>query len=248
MTQTSTHKSIATLVLSLSATFTAPAWAAEEPLVESRADTAADDALGTHQRHVRLDVGVRTQYVKSRGFDPFSENDALPQLSLAASYAFWARGKLSLAGVAGFDWAAPGSEARNNDTSLDVARFTLGPEARYHVLRILVVTAKLAPTLTRESAQLDTGLGTDLKKVAWKLGFDATAGLAVEVFGYRSGQRRSPRLWLTGEGGYGWTASNRLALEPEEAGSAPQRFAPFELPDALSLSGPLFKVGAALSF
>jgi hypothetical protein len=84
--------------------------------------------------------------------------------------------------------------------------------------------------------------------VAGKFGLDATAGVAVEVFGYRSGQRRTPRLWVTAEGGYGWTASNRLALEPEESGSAPQRFAPLELPDSLSLSGPLFKVGAALSF
>jgi hypothetical protein len=205
------------------------------------------EALGTHQRHLRLDLGARTQYVSSAGLDPFSENDAIPQLSLGASYAFWSRDKLSLAGVFGFDYSDWSSRARSAEASLDLRRFTLGPEARYHVLRILVVSAKLAPTLTRQAAVLTTGVGSDLKKVAWKGGFDATAGVAVELFGFHSGTSRLPRLWLTGEGGYGWTASNGLVLQPEEADDAPQRFQPVDLED-LSLSGPLFKISAALSF
>jgi hypothetical protein len=214
-------------------------------------DAAASDqqaaALGTHQRHLRLDLGARTQYVSSSGLDPFSENDAIPQLSLGASYAFWSADKLSLAGVLGFDYSGWSSRARSADTSLDLRRFTLGPEARYHVLRILVVTAKLAPTLTRQAALLSTGLDSDLKSVAWKGGFDATAGVAVEVFGFHSGKSHLPRLWLTGEGGYGWTASNELVLRPEDEGDAPQRLEPLDLED-LSLSGPLFKITAALSF
>jgi hypothetical protein len=123
----------------------------------------------------------------------------------------------------------------------------LGPEARYHVFRVLAVTAKVAPTLTRQAAVLTTGVGSDLKNVAWKAGFDATAGVAVEVFGFHSGQSRLPRLWLTGEGGYGWTASNDLVLQPEDAGDAPHRFQPVDLED-LSLSGPLFRVAAGVSF
>lgn len=215
-----------------------------EDRVEAKQDA---EALGTHQRHLRLDLGLRTQYVSDTGLDPFSENDAVPQLSLGASYAFWARDRLSLAGAFGFDYSTWSAEARSNETSIDLRRFTLGPEARYHLLRILVVTAKVAPSLTRESTALSTGIGTDLTKVAWKAGVDATAGVAVEVFGYHSGLSRSPRLWLTGEGGYGWTASNRLLLKPDEADRAPQRPEPVDLGE-LSLSGPLFKISAALSF
>jgi hypothetical protein len=166
---------------------------------------------------------------------------------LGASYAFWSRDKLSVAGVFGFDYSAWSAPARSADASLDLRRFTLGPEARYHLLRILVVTAKLAPTLTRERAELSTGVGSDLTDTAWKFGFDATAGVAVELFGYRSGKSHVPRLWLTGEGGYGWTASNDLVLRPDDASEAPQRFQPLDLED-LSLSGPLFKISAALSF
>jgi hypothetical protein len=215
---------------------------------QDRAPAAGDpDALGTHQRHLRLDLGLRTQFVSDAGLDPFSENDLVPHLSLGASYAFWARDALSIAGVFGFDYATWSASARSNETSLDLRRFALGPEARYHVLRILVVSAKVAPTLTRQSASLSTGLATDLTKVAWKGGVDATAGVAVEVFGFRSGLSRSPRLWVTGEGGYGWTASNHLVLKPDEAEDAPQRPRPVDLGE-LSLSGPLLKIGAALSF
>ena len=204
-------------------------------------------ALGSHQKNIRLDIGARTQFVSSAGLDAFSDNNALPQLTLGASWAFWASEQLSLAGVAGFDYGTTSSRARDNATSLDVRRFTLGPEARYHVLRVLAVTAKVAPTLTREAAEVSTGIDTDLRKVAWKFGFDATAGAAVELFGYKSGASRKPRLWLTAEGGYGWTAPTKMVFEPIEAGAAPQRLTPLELSE-LSLSGPLFRVTAALSF
>lgn len=226
----------------LALTLAAPAYA------QDRAEPDAEaEALGTHQRHLRFDLGARTQYVSSNGLDPFSENDAIPQFSMGASFAFWSRDKLSVAAVAGFDYSGWSSQARSADSSLDLKRFALGAEARYHVLRILVATARLAPTLTRQSATLSTGIGSDLEKVAWKGGFDATAGFAVEMFGYRSGKSRLPRVWLTGEGGYGWTASNDLVLRPEEESDAPQRFQPLDLED-LSLSGPLFRVTAALSF
>lgn len=204
-------------------------------------------ALGNHQRHVRLELGVRTQFVRSKGFDPFASNDVLPQLTLAASYYFWARDRLSLGGVLAFDYGARSESARSGEASLDSRRFLLAPELRYHVLRVLAVTAKVGPTLTRQEVAYSGGLAGDLSKTAWKAGFDATAGAAFEVFGYVSGASKKPRLWLTAEGGYGWTAANRLRLEPDESWTAPQRLTPLDL-GQLSLSGPLFRVTAALSF
>lgn len=210
---------------------------------EPKPDATA--ALGTHQQHVRLDLGVRTQFVSSAGLDPFSEDDVVPQFAAGASWVFLVRDRLSLAAMLGFDYGSLSSHARSSETSLDLMRFTLGPEARYHVLRLLAVTAKLAPTLTREDAEISTSVAPDQAKVAWKLGFDATVGAAVEVFGYGSGASRRPRLWLTAEGGYGWTAPTDLTFEP--GAGAPQRLAPLELGE-LSLSGPLFRVTGALSF
>jgi hypothetical protein len=204
-------------------------------------------ALGNHQRNVRLDVGARTQFVSSAGFDPFSEKDVLGQLAVSASFAFWSQEQLSVAAVAGFDYGGSSANLRSEHASLDLRRFTLAPEARYHVLRVLALTAKVGPTVTREAASVSDSLGATLLKTGWKFGFDATAGAAVEVLGYQSGASHKPRIWLTGEGGYGWTAPMDLSMKPEDAGTVPQRFTPLELGE-LSVAGPLFRVTAGVSF
>jgi hypothetical protein len=205
-----------------------------------------DGSLGNHQKNIRLDLGVRTQYIKSAGFDPFSERDVLPQLALGASFAFWTRDKLSVAAAAGFDYGATSAQLRSDDATLRVLRLSLAPEARYHLFRILALTAKVGPTLARESADVAGALPTRFK-TGWKFGFDATAGAAVELWGYANPASKKPRLWLMGEGGYGWTAPMSLVFEPEDAGSLPQRLTPLDLGD-LSLSGPLFRITAGLSF
>ena len=211
------------------------------------APPADQRALGNHQRNVRLEIGARTQFIKSAGFDPFSTNDVLPQLSLGASVTVWRQDKLSLAGVAGFDYGSTSANLRSDRASLDVRRFVLAPEARYHLLRILALTAKVGPTLTREAAEVSGALGSTLLKTGWKFGFDATAGAAVELWGYESGVSPKPRLWLTGEGGYGWAAPLKLTFAPETAGAVPQRLTPLDLGE-LSLAGPLFRLTAGLSF
>jgi hypothetical protein len=219
---------------------------AEPALAQDRGEPDAD-GLGTHQKNIRADIGLRTQFVANAGLDPFSENDVLPQLALGASWGFYASEQLSVAAMFGFDYGSLSARARSNDTSLALWRFALGPEVRYHLLRVLALTARVSPTLTRQSAEISSGIDTDLHKVAWKFGFDATAGAAVELYGYRSGASRKPRVWVTAEGGYGWTAPTKMVFEPIEASGAPQRLVPLELED-LSLSGPLFRVTAALSF
>jgi hypothetical protein len=154
---------------------------------------------------------------------------------------------LSLAAVVGFDLGGTSANARSDRASLDVMRFTLAPEARYHVLRILALTAKVGPTLTRQAAELSDGLDTSLSQVSWRFGVDATAGAAVELWGYASGRSHKPRLWLTAEGGYGWSSPMKLNLKPDDPSRAPERLAGPALGD-LSLSGPIVRVAAALSF
>jgi hypothetical protein len=213
------------------------------------AESASHDALGlgNHQKNIRLDVGARTQFVKSAGLDPFSEKDALPQLSLQASFGFWAQDALSLAVVGGFDYGSSSANARSDQASLDMRRFILAPEVRYHLFRVLALTAKVGPTITREAVELSGGLDTSMVQSSWKMGFDATAGAAVELWGYADGKSHKPRLWLMGEGGYGWTAPMKLDLKPNDSGAVPQRLTPLGLGE-LSLAGPLFRVTVGLSF
>ena len=223
---------------------TAPAAAAED--LGADAVAADSQALGTHQKNLRFDLGGRAQFVSDAGLDPFSKNDVIGQVSLAASYGFWAQDRLSLAAVVGFDYGGLSASARSDQTKLDLRRFTLAPEVRYHLLRVLALTGKVGPTLTREEVEVSGGVDT-LSKSAWKFGFDATVGAAVELWGYSSGASHKPRLWLTGEGGYGWTAPMQLSLKPDDSSSVPQRLTPLVFDD-LSLSGPLFRITAALSF
>ncbi len=225
-------------------------WLCAKPASAADAVSASPEAqhsLGSHQRNVRFDMGVRSQFIKGAGFDPFSEDDAFHQFSTSASIAPWAKGRLSLAAVVGYEDGDTSARARSDRASLSIHRFVLAPEARYHVLRVLALTARLGPTLTREQATLSGALDSELSKTAWRLGFDATAGAALELWGYASGASHKPRLWLTAEGGYGYTASNRLTLEPADSGAAPQRLVPVELGE-LSLGGPLLRITAALSF
>lgn len=223
-------------------------WAAAAEAADAApAEPQAGNGLGNHQQNIRLEIGARTQFVNSAGFDPFSTNDVLPQLALGASVALWKQDKLSLAAVVGFDYGSTSASLRSDEASLDLRRFTLAPEARYHLFQVLVLTAKVGPTLTREAAEVSGPLGTTMLKTGWKFGFDATAGAAVELWGYANGASRKPRLWLMGEGGYGWTSPMNLTFKPEDSGSVPQRLAPLDLGE-LSLSGPLFRITAGLSF
>jgi hypothetical protein len=205
------------------------------------------EALGNHQKNIRLDLGGRGQFISSKGLDPFSTNDVIGQVSLGACYGFWAQDQLSLAAVVGFDYGGSSANARSDQASLELERFTLAPEARYHLLRVLALTAKVGPTLTREAAEVSGGLDTAWSRTAWKFGFDATAGVAVELWGFRSGTSKKPRLWVAGEGGYGWTAPMKLSFKPDESGQVPQRLTPLAFDD-LTLAGPLFRITAGLSF
>jgi hypothetical protein len=214
---------------------------------QDRPASPGDGPLGNHQRNVRVEIGARTQFIKSAGFDPFSTRDVLPQLSLGASVAFLRQDKWSLAAMVGYDYGGSSERLRSDEASLDLHRFTLAPEVRYHLLRVLALTAKVGPTLTREGAEVSGPLGTSMLKTGWKFGFDATAGVAVELWGYADGASHKPRVWLLGEGGYGWSAPMALKFKPENPGAAPQRLAPLDLGE-LSLSGPLFRISAGLSF
>ena len=240
MSRTARLACAATLLTALSLFTTRSALAQDRP-------EENPEALGTHQKNIRVELGTRVQFVGSKGLDAFAEHDVVPHIALGASWGFFASDALSVAAVGGFDYGGSTSSARDNVTSLALHRFTLGPEARYHLFRVLALTAKVAPTLTRESAEVSSGIESDLRSLAWKFGFDATAGAALELFGYHSGASRKPRLWVTGEGGYGWTASHDMVFRPIAESDAPQRLTPLKLED-LSLSGPLFRVTVALSF
>jgi len=88
----------------------------------------------------------RLALVRDRGFDPFSSNDVLPQVSVSVMRAF-GRGP-GLAPAVGVVWEGGGASAgaRGTDASLSLQRLAVAFEARLALRRDVFLAARLAPS------------------------------------------------------------------------------------------------------
>lgn len=206
------------------------------------------EPLGSHQPHGQVSLGPRVSRVSDPGYDPFADSDDLAQVSVGLGATVLRYQRFSFAGVGFWDYGARSSTARGAITSLDVHRLSIGPEARYHLLTPLYVFVHVLPAFAHSSASLDDGTaGATRYARHWQYGVDSGAGAAFELYGMRSGESLRPRLWVIGEGGYGYLGSSKLVLQPESNGGAPERTAPVDL-GSLSLSGPYLRISGAVSF
>jgi len=200
------------------------------------------DQLGSYQTHTWVGVGIRTTFVRDAGFDPFADTDALTTFDTSLGRTLLARRQLSLA--AAFDYQVGGrsASARLDATDLSIHRLTLAPEVRFHLWPRLFLLARPAFGADRVKARIDeSSTGAELVEKGWAPAVDLTAGVAAELYGKVSGDRPSFRLWLTAEGGYGWTGQVDLTMTPDSGQTAPARLAPLDLGD-LNLRGPGFQL------
>jgi hypothetical protein len=193
-------------------------------------------------------VGVRNALIRSSGFDPFSENDHLPQFSMSASRALSkpaARG-LGVAVGLGFDVGSSSSFARNADSDITLSRFLLLAEARYHLSPRLYGFGRLAPGASRGTARLREASSpayAPLLDSFTTLAVDASAGAAFCV----SGMSSRIGAWLLADVGYGWTPQHHLRLSPDLAERDSDKVAPLDL-GTLAARGVLFRFSFALSY
>jgi hypothetical protein len=213
---------------------TAPAMIAEgrelpasAPAPERPEPHADDGKMGSHQSHWLASIGYRIAFVGNSGLDPFSTDDAVPQVSLAVGRTVFAGGSWSLAALALWDWGSLESTARGAKSSLTLNRITLGIEGRYHFFRRLYAFGRLAPGALSSSATLvDNVTGLDQTSASWVFAGDLSGGAAFEFAGENRGQSRRPRAWVGVEGGYGFASSAELRFKPEEGTAAPVRTQP----------------------
>jgi hypothetical protein len=235
------------------AAYPAPIWGMPHP---PQADEAAhpepaevpEEPEGIVIPRWQLSAGVRTAFVANSGYDPFSENDAMVQLSLGGGRTFHSEGMFSVAAIGFYDFSNARGSARGEPTELEVHRISLGPELRAHLLPVLYAFARPSAAALRTSASLEESTtNATLHARAWTVGFDVTAGAAYRLLSFGRGES-APRIWLLGEGGYGWSSSSdlRLATDPEDD-TAPQRVADVDL-GTLALRGPLFRISVAATF
>ena len=173
-------------------------------------------------------VGLRSMLVRSAGYDPFSSNDMLSQLSLGIERLVARSDAFVFAAGIGGDYGQNSSWARGASTELAVGRISLIAEGRYQPWERGYGFVRFAPgwlgmtaTLTDASAP-NAGAMEDSFGV---LSADISAGAAARL----SPAPDPIAAWVTLEGGYSWAGSHHLMLAPVAAARDQAKLAPLDL-------------------
>jgi hypothetical protein len=194
-----------------------------------------------------VSAGVRTMYIKSAGFDPFSTNDGFVQFSLSASGVVARSGRLSLAVGAGLDVGSSGATARGAPSSLSLTHPSALAEGRYQPWSRLYLFARVAPGLVHGTATIDdasspssSGLTTEFD--AFSLDAGAGGAFCLGAVGVaRVG------VWLLADGGYGWVAGQDLVLGPTLGAGDQSKGGTLDL-GTLAPRGGFFRISMALTY
>lgn len=230
----------------LAATTPSPSRSAPEPPDLNQID---DGQMGSHQEHWLLGVGIRETLVTGKGYDPFSTDNVLPQVSLDLGRAFYTSGPLSIAGMAVWDYGSTKATARGADTWLGVHRITAAAEGRYHLLRRFYVFGRVGAGALHSAATFhDQVVGIDRESDAWVFTSDYSLGAAFEFAGDARGASTRPRGWVGADAGYSWSAASKLAFnEFGSDGTAPTRLETLRFDD-LALRGGFFRLTATVTY
>jgi len=194
-----------------------------------------------------VSAGVRTMYIKSAGFDPFSTNDGFVQFSLSALGVIARRDRLSLAVGVGLDVGGSSATARSAPSSLTLTHPSALAEGRYQPWSRLYLFARVAPGLVHGTATIhDTsspsgsGLTTDFDAFS----LDASGGAA-----FCAGAIGMARIgvWLLADGGYSWVAGQDLIVAPTLSAADQNKAGTLDL-GTLAPRGGFFRISMALSY
>jgi len=207
------------------------------------------DGVDRRDGNWRIEAGYRGSYVRSSGYNPFSNNGYFPEFSLAASRTLFRSGRFSFAPGVAWDVGNTGATARGDVSSLAMQRITVSLEGRLHLGPPGYAYLRAAPGAAVQHAQIDdpSSPGAPLSNRQWVFATDLSAGYAWLVWPRFERSLVQPRLWLQGEGGYGFVAEQRLALAPALPSGSTERASGIDL-GSLSMQGGFFRIAAAVSF
>jgi hypothetical protein len=193
-----------------------------------------------------VSAGVRTMYIKSAGFDPFSTNDAFVQFSLSGLGVIARKDRLSFAVGVGLDVGSSSATARSAPSSISLTHPSALAEGRYQPWSRLYLFARLAPGLVHGTATINdasspSGSGLTADFDAFSL--DASGGGA-----FCLGAVGTARVgvWLLADGGYSWVAGQDLVLAPTLDGD--QNKAGTLDVGTLAPRGGFFRISMALTY
>ena len=223
----------------------APARASDEPAgktVRAGSGRRPGDLAGDGWQAA---LGLRTSWIRSAGFDPFSDNDALAQGSLVATRGLdVGASPLSLVLGLSLDFGHSDAVTRGIDAELNLQRIAVVLEPRYWLAPGLYTGVRLAPGLQHLSASLhDPSSPATLATAFWVPSVDAslTAGGRLNPAAARVG------LWLLAEGGYGWSPARDLSLSPALPAGDASKAGAVSL-GTLRARAPFLRISLALSY
>jgi hypothetical protein len=189
-------------------------------------------------------AGLRTALFRSAGYDPFSTNDAFPQFSVNATWAYRTGGALETAVGVSFDAGGASAQARGSDASLSLDRLAALVEERYAFGAVAYAFARLSPGwLTGKATLSDPSIPAPLESAFSTFSLDASAGGAACL----SPRSAHVRIWLVADGGYGWAPTQHLALAPALPASDRDKAGTTSLSD-FAPRGVFFRGAVALGF
>jgi hypothetical protein len=209
---------------------------------------AAESRFGDRETFWQAELGWRSSYVTDAGYDPFSDNNYLPQLSLGLARTIWDDDRLSFAPGVIWDYGWRGSTARGQNTSLATHRIALALEGRYHFLPWMYGLVRVTPGALHQSVEIEDPLApAPFVAQGWVFALDASAGAAF-LLGPQHEETSSPvRWWLAAEGGYGFAGSSPLVMHPDLSEGAPRRAGDLDL-GTLAMRGPFFRVYGSVTY
>lgn len=199
-------------------------------------------------------IGLRTTFVRSAGYDPYSTRDDLVQLSLEARRVVWFKNRLQLVYGVAWDWGRSSATAREGRTEMGAHRLGMIVEARYRLHPLLAVHARFVPSvqydwerLTDPSGAL-TGTGlVSWNDDHWALAVDGAAGASARLLQFESERGEELSVWFRAEGGYGLAPSRAVTLRAALPEGDPRQTGPVDMP-SLALRGGFFRLALLLAY
>jgi hypothetical protein len=168
-------------------------------------------------------IGERVDYVASKGFDNFADNNVLATFGIEGSYPLVVRDKWVLGVGASWGYASrSGTALRGDTTALSVHRLGVPIEGRYQFIPQLYGFAKVTPGAVAALGSLtDASAPNTIKSTAWSFATDISVGAAILVGprNYDHEDKRTVRFWAVPEFGYGFATKSNLDLRPNRDAS-----------------------------
>jgi hypothetical protein len=204
------------------------------------------EAANQKPETVQGTIGMRGMLIRSTGFDPFSSNDMLPQVSLSLQHPFTRRSAFGFSAGVGMDYGEANSDARGTPSTFKAWGLSVLLEGRYYARPYAYAFGRLAPGLLRAAAVLNDASSPNGNQLADHFdlpALDTSIGAAFRV----SGPANPVAAWICLEGGYGWARSHHLYLAPAAPPRDQAKLAPVDL-GTIDPRGAFMRIALAITY